>query len=148
MARPLRVEYEGAFYHVTSRGNEKREIFTSPEDYEQFKSYLYKSREKFSYKLHAYFLMTNHFHLLIETPEANLKRLMHYTKGSYRGKRAEEENREDNGQIQGLTPYSLTYSLTHLLCAGNFGGSRRSGSGGETAISCGCQPNIPTRNCS
>ena len=85
MARPLRVEYEGAFYHVTSRGNEKREIFTSPEDYEQFKSYLYESREKFGYKLHAYVLMTNHFHLLIETPEANLNRLMHYINGSYTG---------------------------------------------------------------
>jgi putative transposase len=85
MARPLRVEYEGAFYHVTSRGNEKKEIFFSPEDYEQFKTYLYEAREKFGYKLHAYVLMTNHFHLLIETPEANLNRLMHYINGSYTG---------------------------------------------------------------
>jgi hypothetical protein len=44
MARPLRVEYEGAFYHVTSRGNEKKDIFSSPEDYEQFKTYLYEAR--------------------------------------------------------------------------------------------------------
>jgi len=85
MARPLRVEYEGALYHVTSRGNEKKDIFSSPEDYEQFKSYLYEAREKFGYKLHAYVLMTNHFHLLIETPEANLNRLMHYINGSYTG---------------------------------------------------------------
>ena len=85
MARPLRVEYEGAFYHVTSRGNEKKDIFSSPEDYEQFKTYLYEAREKFDYKLHAYVLMTNHFHLLIETPEANLNRLMHYINGSYTG---------------------------------------------------------------
>jgi len=85
MARPLRVEYEGAFYHVTSRGNEKKEIFSAPEDYEQFKTYLYEAREKFGYKLHAYVLMTNHFHLLIETPEANLNRLMHYINGSYTG---------------------------------------------------------------
>ena len=85
MARPLRVEYEGAFYHVTSRGNEKKDIFSSPEDYEQFKTYLYEAREKFGYKLHAYVLMSNHFHLLIETPEANLNRLMHYINGSYTG---------------------------------------------------------------
>jgi len=85
MARPLRVEYEGAFYHVTSRGNEKKEIFSSPENYEQFKSYLYEAREKFGYKLHAYVLMTNHFHLLIETPDPNLNRLMHYINGSYTG---------------------------------------------------------------
>ena len=69
MARPLRVEYEGAFFHVTSRGNERKEIFSSAEDYEKFKTYLYEAREKFGYKLHAYVLMTNHFHLLIETPE-------------------------------------------------------------------------------
>ncbi len=85
MARPLRIEYEGAFYHVTSRGNEKKDIFSSADDYEQFKTYLYEAREKFGYKLHAYVLMTNHFHLLIETPEANLNRLMHYINGSYSG---------------------------------------------------------------
>ena len=85
MARPLRVEYEGAFYHVTSRGNEKKEVFSSSEDYEKFKSYLYEAREKFGYKLHAYVLMTNHFHLLIETPEGNLGRLMYFINGSYTG---------------------------------------------------------------
>lgn len=85
MARPLRVEYEGAFYHVTSRGNEKKEIFSNTDDYEKFKSYLWEAREKFGFKLHAYVLMINHFHLLIETPEANLNRLMHYLNGSYTG---------------------------------------------------------------
>ncbi len=83
MARPLRIEYEGAFYHVTARGNEKRKIFFSRKDYEKFKEYLAEAREKYRFRLHAYVLMTNHYHLLIETPEKNLSRLMHYINSSY-----------------------------------------------------------------
>lgn len=83
MARPLRIEYEGAFYHVTSRGNEGRKVFFSKSDYEKFLDYLKLAQEKFSYLLHAYVLMTNHYHLLIETPLANLNRIMHYINSSY-----------------------------------------------------------------
>jgi len=85
MARPLRIEYEGAFYHVTSRGNERGEIFFGKEDYEKFKDYLKGASEKFGIVIHAYVLMTNHYHLLIETPEANLSRAMHYINGAYTG---------------------------------------------------------------
>ncbi len=49
MARPLRIEYDGAFYHVTARGNEWRDIYFSREDYEKFKSYLKEAQEKYSY---------------------------------------------------------------------------------------------------
>jgi len=83
MARPLRIEYEGAFYHVTSRGNERKRIFHSKYDYEKFKSYLKESQEKYGYFLHCYVLMSNHYHLLIETPEANLSQIMHYINGAY-----------------------------------------------------------------
>jgi len=83
MARPLRIEYEGAFYHVTSRGNEGRKVFFSKSDYEKFLDYLKLAQEKFSYLLHAYVLMTNHYHLLIETPLPNLNRIMHYINSSY-----------------------------------------------------------------
>jgi putative transposase len=83
MARPIRIEYEGAFYHVTARGNERRKIFFSRKDYEKFKEYLADAREKYRFKLHAYVLMTNHYHLLIETPEKNLSRLMHFINSSY-----------------------------------------------------------------
>jgi putative transposase len=83
MARPLRIEYEGAFYHVTSRGNEGRRVFFSKSDYEKFLDYLKLAQEKFRYLLHAYVLMTKHYHLLIETPLANLNRIMHYINGSY-----------------------------------------------------------------
>jgi len=83
MARPLRIEYEGAFYHVTARGNERRRIYYSQSDYEKFKDYLKEAQEKYGYVLHCYVLMTNHYHLILETPEANLSRVMHYINGSY-----------------------------------------------------------------
>jgi putative transposase len=83
MARPLRIEYEGAFYHVTSRGNERRKIYYAKSDYEKFKNYLRDAQEKFGFFLHSYVFMTNHYHLLIETPEGNLNKLMHYMNGSY-----------------------------------------------------------------
>lgn len=83
MARPLRLEYEGAFYHVTARGNERKKIFFAKTDYEKFKQCLKEAEEKYGYVLHCYVLMTNHYHLIIETPEANLSKIMHYINGSY-----------------------------------------------------------------
>jgi len=83
MARPLRIEYGGAFYHVTAKGNERRRIYHGRSDYERFKVYLEEAQEKFAYILHCYVLMSNHYHLLIETPRANLSRVMHYINGSY-----------------------------------------------------------------
>lgn len=83
MARPLRIEYEGAFYHVTSRGNERKKIYYAKADYEKFKSYLKEAQEKYGYLLHCYVLMTNHYHLLIETPRGNMSKVMHYINGSY-----------------------------------------------------------------
>jgi putative transposase len=83
MARPLRIEYEGAFYHVTSRGNERRKIFFGNSDYEKFKAYLRDARDKHGYLLHSYALMSNHYHLLIETPKANMSQVMHFINGSY-----------------------------------------------------------------
>lgn len=61
MARPLRIEYEGAFYHVTARGNERRKIFFSGKDYAKFKDYLGEAKRKFGVVVHSYVLMTNHF---------------------------------------------------------------------------------------
>ncbi|MBS3918459.1 MAG: transposase [Deltaproteobacteria bacterium] len=83
MARPLRIEYEGGFYHVTSRGNERRKIFYGSSDYEKFKAYLREAQEKYGYLLHSYVLMSNHYHLLIETPQPNLSQVMHLVNGSY-----------------------------------------------------------------
>jgi REP element-mobilizing transposase RayT len=83
MARPLRIEYEGALYHVTARGNERRRIYHGKSDYEKFKVYLRNAREKFGCFFHCYVLMGNHYHLTLETPRANLSGVMHYINGSY-----------------------------------------------------------------
>lgn len=83
MARPIRIEFEGAVYHVTSRGNERRKIFYSKKDYEKFKEYVGEAKEKYRFILHGYVLMTNHYHLLIETPEKNLSKIMHHINSSY-----------------------------------------------------------------
>jgi REP element-mobilizing transposase RayT len=83
MARPLRIEYEGAFYHVTARGNDKKKIFLSVKDYDKFLSYLSEACRKYGVVLHAYVLMGNHYHLIVETPQANLSVFMHSVNGPY-----------------------------------------------------------------
>ena len=54
MARPLSIEYEGGFYHITAKGNERKRIFFSKADYEKFKGYLEKAQDKYGYLLHCY----------------------------------------------------------------------------------------------
>jgi REP element-mobilizing transposase RayT len=83
MARSLRIQYDGAFYHVTARGNEKRRIYFSNADYEKFKYYINRAQEKYQFLLHCFVLMVNHYHLVIETPFANLNSIMHYINSSY-----------------------------------------------------------------
>lgn len=83
MARPLRVEYSGAFYHVISRGNSREKLYTSTKDYEKFLQYLEKAAERFAIIIHAYCLMGNHYHLLVETPEPNLSVTMQWLNVSY-----------------------------------------------------------------
>ncbi len=83
MARQLRIEYEGAFYHITSRGNQREQIFWDNKDREKFENILRRTKERYSYLLHAYALMDNHYHLLIETPYANIKQVMQNINTSY-----------------------------------------------------------------
>jgi len=83
MARPLRVEYPGAYYHVINRGNNQEHIFKNDRDKEKFLEYLEKAVERFSIIIHTYCLMDNHFHLLVETPEPNLSRAMQWVNVSY-----------------------------------------------------------------
>lgn len=83
MARPLRVEYPGAYYHVISRGNNQEKIYKNDRDKEKFLEYLEKAAERFSIIIHTYCLMSNHYHLLVETPEANLSLAMQWINVSY-----------------------------------------------------------------
>jgi REP element-mobilizing transposase RayT len=83
MARPLRIEYSGAFYHVTSRGNERKAVYKSQRDREKFFSYLESATERYGAVVHVFCLMDNHYHLLIETPSGNLSQIMHHINGAY-----------------------------------------------------------------
>ncbi len=83
MARPRRIEYEGAVYHVTARGNERRAIFAADADRECFLRLLGKSVAQFEVRLYLFCLMTNHLHLVVETPRANLGRFMHWLQTAY-----------------------------------------------------------------
>jgi len=83
MPRSPRLEAENCFYHITSRGNNKNPTYTEKKDYKKFLEYLLKTKEKFNFYIYAYVLMTNHFHLLIQTRLANLSKIMHYLNTSY-----------------------------------------------------------------
>ena len=83
MARPLRIEFEGALYHVTSRGNARQPIFMSDKDRSDFLDTLADVVGRYRWICHAYCLMDNHYHLVAETPEANLSRGMRQLNGVY-----------------------------------------------------------------
>jgi len=83
MARPLRLQYPGALYHITARGNERKNIYRSNDDREAFLIYLSQAIERHRLVLHAYALMNNHYHLLLETREANLSRALRDLNGIY-----------------------------------------------------------------
>ena len=83
MARPLRIEYPGAFYHITARGNEGKEIFRDDKDRARFLGYLETAVGRYKAVIHAYCLMGNHYHLLLTTPEGNLSQVMRHINGGY-----------------------------------------------------------------
>jgi putative transposase len=83
MARPLRIEYEGAYYHITSRGNERKAIFKTERDREKFLSYLESATERYGAMVHVYCLMSNHYHVLMQTPRGNLSQIMRHINGAY-----------------------------------------------------------------
>jgi len=83
MPRPQRIEYENAFYHVINRGRGRQNIFHSEKYYQAFLDTLSETRQRFGCIIHAYCLMGNHYHLLLETPRANLSRIMRHINGVY-----------------------------------------------------------------
>jgi len=83
MARPLRIEFPGAVYHVISRGNGRQTIFRDNWDRERFLSVFALVVERYNFICHAYCLMSNHFHLLLETPDGNISQGMRQLNSQY-----------------------------------------------------------------
>ncbi len=114
MARPLRLEHAGALWHITSRGNERRPIFRDDEDRRVFINVLAGAIRRFKWRLHAYVLMGNHYHLLLETPLPNLSRGMHRINAVYSG--AFNRRHERAGHLlQGRFKAILVEKERHLL---------------------------------
>jgi REP element-mobilizing transposase RayT len=83
MARPLRIEFEEALYHITARGNRRERVFASDVDRARFLEIVARSLPRFGVEVHAYVLLPNHFHLLVRTRRANLSRWMHWIMVTY-----------------------------------------------------------------
>lgn len=114
MARPLRIEFEGALYHLTSRGNNRAEIFFTDTDRKAFLELLGEVVERFSWLCHAYCQMTNHYHLIIETPNANLSRGMRHINGVYT-QRINKLSKRSGHLLQGRFKSILVEKDSHLL---------------------------------
>jgi putative transposase len=83
MARQLRIQFEGALYHIMSRGNERMMIFLDEADWIKYLNILHATIKRFNWLCHAYCLMGNHYHLMIETPDANLAKGMKHLNQVY-----------------------------------------------------------------
>ena len=100
MARPLRVEFEQAVYHVTARGNQRQAVFRDDADRTRFLETLAEAAERFGVIVHAYCLMPNHHHLLLQTPRGNLSRMMGWVQTTYTV-RFNRRHRRDGHLFQG-----------------------------------------------
>jgi putative transposase len=83
MSRPLRIEYPGAWYHVMNRGRRAEAVFSDDEDYKMFIQILKEASASWNIRISAYCLMPNHYHLLVQTPDANISRSMRHINGVY-----------------------------------------------------------------
>lgn len=114
MARPLRIEYPGAVYHVTSRGNARADICDDDNDRHLFLSILGQTVKRFNWLCHAYCLMDNHYHLLIETPEGNLSAGMRHLNGVYT-QSYHRRHHSDGHVFKGRFKAVLVEKENHLL---------------------------------
>ncbi|MDO9080518.1 MAG: transposase [Desulfuromonadales bacterium] len=83
MARQLRIEFPGAFYHVMNRGNAGEHVLPADEDKQTFLDCLHRANRRFAIRIHTYCLMDNHYHLLVETPAPNLSQAMQWLNVTY-----------------------------------------------------------------
>ena len=114
MARPLRIEYAGALYHVTSRGDRQQAIFLNDGDRHAWLRILDTVCARFRWNIHAFCLMGNHFHMVVETPQANLGRGMRQLNGEYT-QRFNFRNATVGHLFQGRYKAILVQRQTYLL---------------------------------
>jgi len=114
VARQLRIEFAGALYHVTSRGNAREPTFQGDEDRERFLTVLQEVVLRFNWRCHAYCLMDNHYHALVETVEANLSEGMRHLNGVYTQRFNRAHDRAGH-VFQGRYKSILVEKQAHLL---------------------------------
>src|SRR3990172_347533 len=100
MSRPLRIEFPGAYYHIMNRGLAHRDVFTGRSDRELFLNLLSECHEMWGMRVIAYCLLRNHYHLLIQTPQANLSRVMRHLDGLYT-QRTNRRHQRDGPLLRG-----------------------------------------------
>jgi len=116
MPRVERIEYEDAYYHVMNRGRERGrvKVFKTDKDYESFLKTLEEAVERFGIIIHAYCLMANHYHLLVQTPNANISRAMRHINGVYT-QRYNRQNGSDGSLFRGRFKSILVDNDAYLL---------------------------------
>lgn len=114
MSRPLRIEYPDAWYHVMNRGRRGEQIFSCPADHEMFIELLKETIEQWNLRVSAFCLMQNHYHLFVQTPEANLSRCMRHIDGVYT-QRFNRAHKHDGSLFRGRYKSVLVDSNTYTL---------------------------------
>jgi putative transposase len=114
MARPLRIEHPGALYHLTSRGNARNDIYHDDHDRQNYLSILSEVVKRYNWLCHAYCMMGNHYHLLVETPEANLSSGMRQLNGIYT-QRYNRKHKQVGHLFQGRYKAIIVDKENHLL---------------------------------
>lgn len=115
MARAIRLEHPGAFYHVLSRGNERKDIYRDAADYAAFLHRIAEASDAFGFLFHAYALMPNHYHLLVETPNGKLSQGMRHINGTYSqyfNKRHDRVGHVFQGRFKAILVEKESYLLT------------------------------------
>lgn len=114
MSRPLRIEYQDAYYHVMNRGAGCKDIYNTKHDYNLFLEVLSEASSRFEIEIFCYCLMSNHYHLLIKTPNANLGRAMRHINGVYT-QRYNRAHKTDGPLFRGRYKAILVESDSYLL---------------------------------